>query len=113
MLEGLASDAEHARRLGWEPGRIYLYSHIKVGSNAVDETRRRPGAARPGFEVTQPGLTEALRWTCKSRAHLAAPLVKDGWRISSTQLHQGREAAKDARLQHPVRPEKHRGRGAP
>ena len=61
---------------------------------------RRPGAGRPDLEQTQPGLTEALdllvepltrgdpmsplRWTCKSRAKLAAALTAQGWRVSST-----------------------------
>jgi Rhodopirellula transposase DDE domain len=61
---------------------------------------RRPGAGRPRLEQTQPGLTAALerlvnpitrgdpmsplRWTCKSRAKLAAALTADGWRVSST-----------------------------
>ena len=61
---------------------------------------RRPGAGRPSMAVAQPGLKDALeklvdpltrgdpmsplRWTCKSRAKLAAALVKDGWTVSST-----------------------------
>ena len=61
---------------------------------------RRAGAGRPDIEKTQPGLTRALeqlvdpltrgdpmsalRWTCKSRAKLAAALSKGGWRASST-----------------------------
>ena len=61
---------------------------------------RRPGAGRPGIEQTQPGLTEALdalvdpltrgdpmsplRWTCKSKAKLAAALTAEGWRVSAT-----------------------------
>ena len=61
---------------------------------------RRPGAGRPDVEQTQPGVTEALdllvepltrgdpmsplRWTCKSRAKLAAALTAHGWRVSST-----------------------------
>src|SRR6059036_1034482 len=61
---------------------------------------RRPGAGRPDIEQTQPGVTEALdllvepltrgdpmsplRWTCKSRAKLAAALTAQGWRVSST-----------------------------
>src|SRR3989449_8298353 len=61
---------------------------------------RRPGAGRPDIEETQPGVTEALdllvepltrgdpmsplRWTCKSRAKLAAALTAAGWRVSST-----------------------------
>ena len=61
---------------------------------------RRAGAGRPGIEQTQPGVTAALdqlvepltrgdptsplRWTCKSRAKLAAALTKQGWPVSST-----------------------------
>jgi hypothetical protein len=61
---------------------------------------RRPGAGRPSLKKTQPGLAAALerlvdpvtrgdpmsplRWTCKSRAKLAAALTKDGWKVSST-----------------------------
>jgi len=61
---------------------------------------RRAGAGRPSISKTQPGVMEALeelvdpltrgdptsplRWTCKSRAKLAAALASDGWRVSST-----------------------------
>jgi hypothetical protein len=61
---------------------------------------RRPGAGRPTITDEQPGLknalerlvdpltrgdpTSPLRWTSKSRAKLAAALVSDGWRVSST-----------------------------
>lgn len=60
------------------------------------------GAGRPLLKEKQPGLEEALerlvdpvtrgdptsplRWTCKSRAKLAAALIKDGWKISSTSV---------------------------
>ncbi len=60
---------------------------------------RRPGAGRPS-QRTQPALRDALealvdpltrgdptsplRWTCKSRAKLAAALTQHGWPISST-----------------------------
>ncbi len=63
---------------------------------------RRAGAGRPGIQKTQPGIREALealvdpitrgdpmsplRWTCKSRAKLAAALTKDGWSVSSTTI---------------------------
>ncbi len=63
---------------------------------------RRPGAGRPWLTDTQPGLEEALlqlvdpltrgdptsplRWTCKSRANLAAALSQDGWSVSSTSI---------------------------
>lgn len=61
---------------------------------------RRPGAGRPGIETAQPGLraalealvdpvtrgdpTSPLRWTCKSKAKLAAALTAQGWRVSAT-----------------------------
>jgi transposase len=61
---------------------------------------RRPGAGRPRLKHAQPGLktaleelvdpltrgdpTSPLRWTCKSRAKLAAALQRQGWSISST-----------------------------
>jgi hypothetical protein len=61
---------------------------------------RRAGAGRPRIQETQPGVKEALeqlvdpltrgdpmsplRWTCKSRAKLAATLTNEGWTVSST-----------------------------
>jgi hypothetical protein len=63
---------------------------------------RSPGAGRPSLKETQPGLEAALellvepltrgdpisplRWTCKSRAKLAAALAQEGWRVSSTSV---------------------------
>jgi hypothetical protein len=63
---------------------------------------RSPGAGRPTLKQTQPGLDAALeqlvapvtrgdpmsplRWTCKSRAKLAAALAKEGWQVSSTSV---------------------------
>ena len=69
-------------------------------------TRRRPtasdalGAVGPRIQQDQPGIqaalealvdpltrgdpTSPLRWTCKSRAKLAAALTEQGWRVSST-----------------------------
>ena len=63
---------------------------------------RVAGAGRPRLEDQQPGLEDALeqlvapltrgdpmsplRWTCKSRAKLAAALSKDGWSVSSTSV---------------------------
>jgi len=63
---------------------------------------RRPGGGRKRLQDTQPGLENALeqlvdpvtrgdpmsplRWTCKSRAKLAAALTRDGWRVSSTSV---------------------------
>ena len=61
---------------------------------------RRVGAGRPAIETLQPGLraalealvdpvtrgdpTSPLRWTCKSKAKLAAALTAQGWRVSAT-----------------------------
>lgn len=63
---------------------------------------RGPGAGRPPISESQPGVKEALeqlvdpvtrgdpmsplRWTCKSKATLAAALTKQGWRISATKV---------------------------
>jgi len=63
---------------------------------------RRPGAGRPSLEESQPGVDAALerlvdpetrgdpmsplRWTCKSRAKLAAALSQEGWLVSSTSV---------------------------
>jgi hypothetical protein len=72
---------------------------IERGIDATGRVRRE-GAGRPGIQKTQPGVKEALeqlvdpltrgdpmsplRWTCKSRAKLAAALSSDGWSVSST-----------------------------
>jgi hypothetical protein len=61
---------------------------------------RRAGAGRPSIDATQPGIRQALerlvdpltrgdpgsalRWTCKSRAKLAAALSRQGYAVSST-----------------------------
>lgn len=63
---------------------------------------RRPGGGRPSLQDSQPGLEAALerlvdpetrgdpmsplRWTCKSRAKLAAALSQKGWSVSSTSV---------------------------
>ena len=79
---------------------------IRNGRNEIErgivapERVRRAGAGRPRLKQTQPGVEAALerlvdpvtrgdpssplRWTCKSRAKLAAALAKEGWRVSST-----------------------------
>ncbi len=95
--DALVSSATGLARQTVKNGRLELEAGIELHGRI-----RRPGAGRPGFDVTQPGLTEALeqlvdpltrgdpmsalRWTCKSRAHLAAALVKDGWAVSSTKV---------------------------
>jgi hypothetical protein len=78
-------------------GRIEIEAGVKATGRI-----RRPGAGRPSLQESQPGLEEALerlvdpvtrgdpmsplRWTCKSRANLAAALAKEGWRVSSTSI---------------------------
>ncbi len=79
---------------------------IRIGRREVEDgvpvtgRIRRPGAGRPRIERTQPGVIEALerlvdpvtrgdpgsalRWTCKSRAKLAAALSSQGLPVSST-----------------------------
>lgn len=63
---------------------------------------RRPGAGRPTLEQEQPGIKQALeslvepltrgdptsplRWTCKSKANLAAALSKKGWIVSASSV---------------------------
>jgi transposase len=63
---------------------------------------RKPGAGRPSLQQTQPGLKKALeqlvdpltrgdpmsplRWTCKSKAKLAAAMAKQGWKVSATMV---------------------------
>jgi hypothetical protein len=85
---GLARDTVRRGRL-----------EIEAGVVAMGRIRR-VGAGRPSFKKTQPGLDAALerlvepltrgdpmsplRWTCKSRAALAAALSGDGWTVSST-----------------------------
>ncbi len=63
---------------------------------------RGPGAGRPSIEQTQPGIkaaleklvdpltrgdpTSPLRWTCKSKAKLAAAMAQNGWAVSATMV---------------------------
>ena len=71
-----------------------------VRDEAPTDRIRRPGGGRPRIQQDQPGIqaalealvdpltrgdpTSPLRWTCKSRAKLAAALNEQGWRVSST-----------------------------
>jgi hypothetical protein len=82
--------------------RITISSGRREIEGGVEATTRvrRAGAGRPGIEQTNPGVKAALeqlvdpltrgdpmsplRWTCKSRAKLAATLTNAGWRVSST-----------------------------
>ena len=93
----LVSDATGLARQTIRNGR----REIKQGVEPATRIRR-PGAGRPKLQQTQPGVKQALeqlvdpvtrgdptsplRWTCKSRAKLAAALTKEGWKISSTSV---------------------------
>jgi len=93
--DAVVSDATGLARQTIRAGR----REIEAGVEHTGRVRRA-GAGRPGIEKTQPGLLKALeqlvdpltrgdpmsplRWTCKSRAKLAATLSKGGWKVSST-----------------------------
>lgn len=82
--------------------RVTIRKGRREVEDGVETTRRvrRIGAGRPGIDKAQPGVraalerlvdpltrgdpTSPLRWTCKSRAKLAATLSNDGWSVSST-----------------------------
>jgi len=101
--DALVSDATGIARQTIRNGR----REIERGLEATGRIRQ-PGAGRPALEDTQPGLKAALealvepltrgdpvsplRWTCKSKANLAAALQRNGWSISATtvgrQLHE-------------------------
>ena len=79
---------------------------IRTGHRELDSASgptgrlRRTGAGRPRLGRTQPGVqqalealvdpltrgdpTSALRWTCKSKAKLAASLARQGWTVSAS-----------------------------
>jgi hypothetical protein len=93
--DALVSDATGLSRDTIRAGRRQIHS-----GNAVGDRLRAEGAGRPRIEQSQPGVmaaleklvdpltrgdpTSPLRWTCKSRAKLAASLNKDRWQVSST-----------------------------
>ncbi len=73
----------------------------EIEQEAETTTRiRRPGAGRPSVSKSQPGIKEALeklvdpltrgdpmsplRWTCKSKAKLAAEMARQGWSVSAS-----------------------------
>jgi hypothetical protein len=93
--DALVSSATGLARATIRNGRRELDAGIDIGDRV-----RAPGAGRPSIEQTQPGITAALeqlvdpltrgdpesplRWTCKSKAKLAAAMTKNGWTISAT-----------------------------
>ena len=93
--DALVSAATGLARQTIANGRRELVDGVSVTSRI-----RRVGAGRPGIAEAQPGVatalnalvepltrgdpTSPLRWTCKSRATLAAGLAAQGWRVSSS-----------------------------
>ena len=93
--DAVVSDATGLSRPTIRKGRGELES-----GGAARGRIRRAGAGRPGIKQSQPGIEQALeklvdpltrgdpqsplRWTCKSRAKLAAALSKAGWQVSTT-----------------------------
>ena len=93
--DSLVSAATGLARQTIREGRRELENGVKVTGRV-----RQAGAGRPGIQKREPEVKAALerlvdpltrgdrrsplRWTCKSRAKLAATLSKAGWTISST-----------------------------
>ena len=99
---GYGGDAVVSAATGMAPVTIRNGRRELEEGPAATGRVRRPGGGRRPSEVTQPGLKKALeelvdpvtrgdpmsplRWTCKSRAKLAAAMTKRGWRVSSTKV---------------------------
>jgi hypothetical protein len=97
---GYGGDAVVSSATGLSPTTIRRGRRELTEGGAPAGRLRRPGAGRPGIESAQPGLmtaletlvdpvtrgdpTSPLRWTCKSKAQLAAALTAQGWRVSAT-----------------------------
>jgi Rhodopirellula transposase DDE domain len=95
--DALVSSATGLARETIRNGRRELEQGVELPGRV-----RRPGAGRPSLEKSQPGLRKALerlvdpltrgdptsplRWTCKSKAKLAAAMVRQGWKISGTKV---------------------------
>ena len=95
--DSIVSTATGMARETIRNGRAEIEGGVEVTGRV-----RRAGAGRPRLNDRQPGLVEALerlvdpatrgdpmsplRWTCKSRAKLAAALSRDGWSVSSTSV---------------------------
>ena len=93
--DSLVSDATGLSRDTIRAGRQQIHS-----GNVLGDRLRAQGGGRPRIGHSQPGVMAALeklvnpltrgdpmsplRWTCKSRAKLAAALNKDQWQVSST-----------------------------
>ncbi len=95
--DALVSAATGLARATIRKGRLELAMGVDPKGRV-----RKPGAGRPSLQQTQPGLKKALeqlvdpltrgdpmsplRWTCKSKAKLAAAMAKQGWKVSATMV---------------------------
>jgi len=95
--DALVSAATGLARATIRKGRLELDEGVDPEGGV-----RKPGAGRPSLQQTQPGLKQALeqlvdpltrgdpmsplRWTCKSKAKLAAAMAKQGWKVSATMV---------------------------
>lgn len=97
---GYGGDALVSRATGIDRKTIRKGRHEIENGIEINTRLRKAGGGRRSLEKSQPGIMQALeqlvdpitrgdpmsalRWTCKSRAKLAAALTKEGWKISST-----------------------------
>jgi transposase len=95
--DALVSSATGLARATIRKGRLELEAGVDPKGRV-----RKAGAGRPSLQQTQPGLKKALeqlvdpltrgdpmsplRWTCKSKAKLAAAMAKQGWKVSATMV---------------------------
>jgi hypothetical protein len=95
--DALVSAATGIARATIRNGRRELEAAVELNGRV-----RRPGAGRPKLVEVQPGIKDALeqlvdpltrgdpmsplRWTCKSKAKLAAAMAKKGWKVSATMV---------------------------
>jgi len=100
MAIGYGGDALVSSATGLARETIRKGRREIAGGAASTDRIRAAGAGRPRIREEQPGIlaalealvdpvtrgdpTSPLRWTCKSRAKLAAALTEQGWRVSST-----------------------------
>ena len=81
------------RRFARDAGRLPATRRRRTASDALGADGPRIQQGQPGIQAALEALvdpltrgdpTSPLRWTCKSRAKLAAALTEQGWRVSST-----------------------------
>ena len=81
------------RRFARDAGRLPATRRRRTASGALAAGGFASSRTNPGIQAALEALvdpltrgdpTSPLRWTCKSRAKLAAALTEQGWRVSST-----------------------------